>query len=327
MFFNKNTPAPKNVFAHLTSPNKNAPSTAHFNPGKFSSGLTEDRYPEGFPKGVALNMKKTKVVEWLRKKHNTDEAAMDLADRLEGCKKNDRCLSPACVKCSQAAKTFATKVVRKFLAAHPDRNKIVCVSVVPADGEVAKGKLSSQQHARNVRRWKEALGRAGVGWFVGAADWSFNEHTDDRYEHGWQQHLYGFTGTDDLKQLKKKLKKQFPASDAIPRPVQVKPWDGDKKAIRYMLKTDFRRRIGTDEGQRCEKDSTEKRECRATDKQPLRSSQKLELLLHLDQIGLSSRFLMRWLQFVLLGGSGWTIVNRAPKGRMRGNGKKRRFGA
>jgi hypothetical protein len=26
-------------------------------------------------------------------------------------------------------------------------------------------------------RWKEALGRAGVTWFIGATDWSFNEHT------------------------------------------------------------------------------------------------------------------------------------------------------
>jgi hypothetical protein len=88
-----------------------------------------------------------------------------------------------------------------------------------------------------------------------------------------------------------------------------------------MLKSDFRRRIGTDEGERFGKDGTGKRECRATDKQPLRSSQKHELLLHLDEIGLQGRFLMKWLQFVHLGGSGWTIVDRAPKGRMRGPAK------
>jgi hypothetical protein len=292
-----------------------------FNPGRFASGLTEDRYPKGLGKGVALNVEQIDLVEWLRKKHRTDEAAMDLADRLESCKRNRRCLSPACVKCSYVAKVFATKVVRKFLANHPEHDKIVCVSVVPADGMISKGKLSSDQHARNVRRWKEALGRAGVTWFLGATDWSFNEHTDDRYPPSWQEHFYGFTVTDDPKQLKKKLKKQFRATDAIPRPVQVKVWDGEKTAVRYMLKSDFRRRIGTDEGERFEKDSSEKRECRATDKQPLRSSQKHELLLHLDEIGLQGRFLMKWLQFVHLGGSGWTIVDRAPKGRMRGPAK------
>jgi hypothetical protein len=225
-----------------------------FNPGRFSSALTENYYPKGLGLGVRLGVQQIDLVEWLRKKYKTDEAAMNLAGRLDGCKRNRRCLSAACVKCSHAAKVFAAK--------------IVCVSVVPADGEIAKGKLSSDQHQRNIRRWKEALGRAGVTWFVGATDWSFNEHTDDRYEPSWQEHFYGFTVTDDPKLLKKKLKKQFRATDAIPRPVQVKAWDGDKKAVRYMLKTDFRRRIGTDEGERFEKDSSEKRECRATTSSP-----------------------------------------------------------
>jgi hypothetical protein len=185
-----------------------------FNPGRFSSALTEQYYPKGFGAG-GLGVEQMKLVEWLRKKHGTDEAAIDLADRLDGCKPKRRCLSPACVKCSYVAKTFATKVVRKFLADHPEHDKIVCVSVVPADGMIPKGELSSDQHQRNIRRWKEALGRAGVTWFVGATDWSFNEHTDDRYEPSWLEHFYGFTVTGDPKLLKKKLKEQFPASDGV----------------------------------------------------------------------------------------------------------------
>jgi hypothetical protein len=193
--------------------------------------------------------------------------------------------------------------------------------VVPPDGMTPQGKLSADQHQRNIRRWKEALGRAGVTWFVGATDWSFNEHTDGRYDPSWQEHFYGFTATDDPKRLKKRLKEQFRATDAIPRPVQVKVWDGNQTPIEYMLKPIFWRRIGTDEGQRCEKDSTEKRECRATDKQPLRKAEKHELRMHLDEIGIQGRFVMRWLQFVNVGSSGWTIVDRAPNGRMHGNGR------
>jgi hypothetical protein len=74
-----------------------------------------------------------------------------------------------------------TEVALPYLRAHPDRNKIVCVSGVPADGMVMPGQLSVPQHVRNRRRWKERLGRARVQWFLGATDWSFNEHAQDRY--------------------------------------------------------------------------------------------------------------------------------------------------
>jgi hypothetical protein len=43
----------------------------------------------------------------------------------------------------------------------PELNRIVVVTVVPSDGEIKKGKLTVDQHQRNVRRWKERLGRAG----------------------------------------------------------------------------------------------------------------------------------------------------------------------
>jgi hypothetical protein len=197
-------------------------------------------------------------------------------------------------------------------------NTIVCLSVVPADGIVAPGQLSPAQHQRNVRRWKEALGRAGVTRFIGGSDWSFNEHEDGRYQPHWAHHFYGFTATTDPDDLKKRLQAQFPKTDAIPRPVKVQEWDGKKKAIRYMAKSEFFRRIGSDDGQRFNKATGKKRSCHATDKQPLRSSQKRELLLHLDQIGLQGRLILRWVQILHLGVAGSAVVERGPKRRGRG---------
>src|SRR5262249_16187459 len=156
---------------------------------------TEDWYPKGWGQGVAHSVEQDELVAWLRKKHKDDEASVDLADRLEACKKNDRCFSAGCIKCSHAPKTFATKVAQEFLQHQPDSTEIGCVSVVPSNGVILSGELAVEQHQRNVRRWKEALGRAGVTWFLGATDWSFNEHTDDRYEPAWQEHFYGFTAT------------------------------------------------------------------------------------------------------------------------------------
>ena len=150
-------------------------------------------------------------------------------------------------------------------------------------------------------------------WFIGGSDWSFNEHDEDRYQPHWSHHLYGFAATTDPEELKKALQRQFPKSDAIPRPVKVQVWDGKKRPIRYMLKPEFWRRIGTDDGERFDKANGEQRSCRATDKQPLRSSRKRELLLHLDEIGLQGRLVMRWLQIVHLGPAGSAVVERGPK--------------
>ena len=207
-----------------------------------------------------------------------------------------------------------TEVARKFLKEQPSSDTIVCVSIVPADGASKPGKLSQDQHARNVRRWKAALGRAGVTWFIGGSDWSFNEHDEDRYPGHWSHHLYGFAATTEPEELKKALQRQFPKTDVIPRPVKVQVWDGQKRPIRYMLKPEFWRRIGTDDAQRFDKTNSGQRSCRATDKQPLPSSRKRELLLHLDQIGLQGRLVMRWLQIVHLGVAGSAVVERGPKG-------------
>jgi hypothetical protein len=126
--------------------------------------------------------------------------------------------------------------------------------------------------------------------------------------------------TTDPDDRKKRLQAQFPKTDVIPRPVKVQEWDGKKKPIRYMAKSKFFRRIGSDEGERFNKANGNNRSCRATDKQPLRSSQKRELLLHLDQIGLQGRLMLRWVQILHLGTAGSAVVERGPNGRVRGKG-------
>jgi hypothetical protein len=261
-----------------------------------------------------LKRERKDLVTRLRKKVNGKQAAIELADKLDGCKPNARCKSAACPECSHAARQLVTQVARRFLSDQPSSETIVCLSIVPADGASKPGTLTKDQHARNVRRWKEALGRAGVPWFIGGSDWSFNEHDKDRYPAHWSHHLYGFAATTDPEELKRALQRRFPKSDAIPRPVKVLVWDGEKRPIRYMVKSKFWRRIGTDDGERFDKTNREQRSCRATDKQPLPSARKRELLLHLDEIGLQGRLVLRWLQIVHLGVAGSAVVERKPKG-------------
>jgi hypothetical protein len=238
----------------------------------------------------------------LRKKYKEDQRCLALADKLEGCKHNHRCKSPACPECDYAARQLLTTTIKKYLDDQVRAgNKIACVSIVPADGITNPGQLSPVQHEREVRRWKDQLGRAGVTWFIGGSDWSFNEHEDNRYPRHISHHFYGFTATTDLDDLKKRLQAQFPKSDAIPRPVKVQVWDGKKRPIRYMMKAKFYRRIGSDEGERFNKANGKHRSCKDTDKQPLRSSQKRDLLLHLDEIGFQGRLMLKWVQILSRG--------------------------
>jgi hypothetical protein len=284
-----------------------------FNPARFIDQLDEVWYARDWGEGLDLKHDRKELVEGLRKKKD-DKSRLALADKLENCKPNNRCRLGPCPECSYAAQQLVTAVTLNFLQKQPSSETIVCVSIVPADGASKPGELSLAQHQRNVRRWKEILGRAGVPWFIGASDWSFNEHDRGRYQPHWSQHFYGFTATTDLEDLKQRLQHQFPKSDAVPRPVKLQEWDGKKKALRYMLKAEFWRRIGTDEGERFDKTHGEQRSCRATDKQPLPSARKRELLLHLDEIGLQGRLMLRWLQIVHLGPAGSAVVERGPRG-------------
>jgi hypothetical protein len=296
-----------------------SPSTS-FNPARFVDLIKEDDY-RVWTSGVALRKERSELIDWLRNKYKDNQACQSLANKLDACKRNARCKSAACPECSAAARDLVTEVARKFLKEKAKTATIVCVSIVPADGTSNRGQLSlAHQHQRNVRRWKDALGRAGVTWFVGGSDWSFNEHKDERYPRHISHHFYGFTATDDLQSLKRDLQEQFPKTDAVPRPVKVQEWDGKKRPIRYMMKAKFFRRIGSDEGERFNKANGNNRSCRATDKQPLKSSQRRELLLHLDQIGLQGRLVLRWLQILHLGTAGSAVVERGPNGRMRAKG-------
>jgi hypothetical protein len=288
------------------------------NPGSFTGGLDELFYQH---RAQRLQKQREQVIEWLEKKWKADNACIALAGKQGNCQPGLRCTSPACPECSMAAQRLFTTIVEQFLKQAPDGNKLVSVTIVPADGQCQPGQLSPYQHERNIRRWKAALERAGVTWFIGGSDWSFNEHKTGRYQPHWSHHMCGITEIDDPADLKRRLLEQFPATNAIPRPVKVQVWDGSRRALRYAMKRRFWRRIGGDDGQRHDKRNNRVRTCRVTDKQPLRSKERRELLLHLDQIGLTGRLFLRWVQFANLRGSGPAIVKRVPKGRSRVSGQ------
>jgi hypothetical protein len=289
------------------------------NPSSFSDALTKNYYAKKLATRKMLNRDREKRVDWLRKKAKHNERAQALADKLETCRPKRRCKSGACPQCAHAAQRLFARTTRRHLKG---KVRVVCVSIVPANDTLNPGSLSLSEQERFVRRNKEKIGRAHEGFFIGAVDWTLNEHLQQKHQPYWCPHIHGITTTKNLKRLRRKLKRQFPRSDLIFRPITVREWDEHFAALRYPFKSRFQRRISTDKGERFDKRTGENRKCRDTDSQPLRSRHRLELLLHLDAIGIAGQLLLRRLQFMNLRDTGPTFVDPLSRVRHRRNEKK-----
>ncbi len=173
---------------------------------------------------------------------------------------------------------------------------MVAITIVLPSAVAKLGALDQFDVANLERRFKYLFDKAGLAWVVGCLDYSVNFHKDGNYEPHWSVHLHGFTVTDDLRALRTSLIKVIEKTDAVPRPVMILPWDGSKKATRYVVKTSFYRRQGIDNAQRFNPDTQKTRKSRATNRQRLLSSERLELALHLHAIGWQGRLFMRHAQ-------------------------------
>ena len=73
----------------------------------------------------------------------------------------------------------------------------------------------------------------------------------------------------------------------------VKEWDGDSRVFAYIFKANFSRRISVANTKRFNKKTGENRFCRGTTYERLRVSERIELALYLDAVGLDGRLLFR----------------------------------
>lgn len=267
-----------------------------FNPSRLEDIVPESAYRTG-ETGKALVKERERLVVWLKSPRRKDQTGCNaLADRLDPCRPYARCRSAACPECSKAAQKHLAKALKGFLRYDTDfPAEFVCVSVIPADGVARPRDLHSLVPTLAIRRWREKLAKIDIPFFVGGIDVSFNEHKEGRYKRHWSVHFWGFTATTDIDQLKDDLKALFPKTDAILRPVKVKVWDGRAKALRYVLKTEFRRRIGVEKRVAKNADGTP-RASRGTVYDRIRSRHREQLLLYLDKNGLQSRLLLRSVQ-------------------------------
>ena len=75
-------------------------------------------------------------------------------------------------------------------------------------------------HDRFIRRTKDKIGRAGISTLIGAVDWSFNEDKDSNRKR-WSTHVHAVIPDGDPESIRKNLKKQFPGSRDVRKPVLI----------------------------------------------------------------------------------------------------------
>jgi hypothetical protein len=255
--------------------------------------------------------KQLQTLKWLQKQGKQNKQAMELANKLEGCTGRRLCESLACPRCAEKLQHEFAAALGRFLEKRQRRGgSVVCMTIALPSLTIPAGELAKLDLPKAKRQYQRRLNRSKVGVVIGAWDYSFNEHKTNRYAPAWLMHLHGMAITDDPEGLKRRLQKQFPRSDAVPRPVKVQVWDGRKNALYYLLKSRFDRRVGMHKGERFNVKTGKPRQCRVTSQQRLRAAERLELLLRLDGIGRGGRLFLRKVQ-MRRGRAGLSIVRLA----------------
>jgi hypothetical protein len=177
------------------------------------------------------------------------------------------------------------------------------------------GVLAEWRIERAHRFYTDCLGKAKVLRGVAVLEVGLVEHQDGRYPRQWLPQLHGLLFTHDPDGLKKRLKRVFPATDMVPRPVVMKPWDGNGRYLRYCHKLETRCRVGVDVATRYDLRRGKPRKCRATETRKLTPEERLDLLIFYDRISLDSRILTKGAQLRLTSEGCRMIRLRRPKRR------------
>ena len=204
--------------------------------------------------------------------------------RLSYCSDQHRCFSGGCPECARLFQRALVRGVRRFFRKNvPKGHKLVAISLVPAEARIPPGDLAEFDIDNFLRRTKSKLKRAGLQVGIGAADFSFNQDRDGKYEAHWCPHVYIIGWTRNAEGLKKSLKKLFHADKgAVRKPTTVTDIEPKYWRISYAFKWQFQQRLAYF-------DAVKQR--RNTDKLRLQTAHQVELCTFLDRVGLAKRLI------------------------------------
>jgi hypothetical protein len=216
-----------------------------------------------------------------------------LAAKLRGCSPKHRCGSPACFQCACAEQVLLASITERFTETFADKFDVAFVTIIPPGYQVAVGGLRHFDVDNFKRRLRDGLAMTNAICAVGALDLTLNEDRNAMFDPHWAPHAHLFVVTDDMAELEYDLRAKFPRSEEAPKPVVVKPLNGDPGVFSYIYEAEFARRITIHAARRFDRRSGTTRLCRATTYDRLRASEAVEAALFLEALGLGGRMLLR----------------------------------
>jgi hypothetical protein len=254
------------------------------------------------PSAEEMYEERLRRIKFLRKHGRIFPDAAAVADRLESCEPGRRCLSGACPECGRLFQRWFVRRSGKFIAKHimRDENELIAVSIIPRDAVRQLRKLHTVDIVNLQRRLKYALGKTHINIALGAIDFSFNEDREGKYEAFWCPHFYLITSSREKSALGEQLRTIFQRAIEIPKPVLISSFRNISERRSYALKIKFNRRIGYNQFKNT---ISEVRKCRNAGSDELRATERLELFIFLDQIGLADRVIFRGAKPVVKSGT------------------------
>ena len=231
-----------------------------------------------------------KQIRFLRKHGKTDLELLLIADCLEQCEPRNRCCAGACPECSRLFQRFYVRNSKRpiqDIIAYEGR-ELIAICIIPLSALVRPGQLNNFSIRNFHRRIKSALGSVGIKSAIGGVDFSFNEDREQKWNPIICVHPYLITATDDRNKLRRALKKIYPKTNEVPRPIKLPLFENKASRRSYSLKITFDLRISC---YKIRKGQTTKSRNTSTDK--LRVDQRIELYKYLHQIGLAARIIFR----------------------------------
>jgi hypothetical protein len=235
------------------------------------------------------------------------QAASRLARKLARCSANRHCGSLACPLCRRAQQRWFVAAMWEHVIVATSPYCIV--TIVPGIrlniGDIdIRPKLS-----RLWRRLGRTFDEAGIRDVVAVLDISANEHHDDAFRPHYCLHVWCLIPRQQAVAARTFLGRAFPPTPTISRPVLAQSFNGDPRAFAYAMKPTFYRRVTYPRVLDADGSTRHRQFCKP---RRLRVAQHGELMLMLDQLQLSDRFLLRGARFE---GDGIVSTSACARGR------------
>jgi hypothetical protein len=122
-------------------------------------------------------------------------------------------------------------------------DQIVAFSAVLREEKYPSGALHNADLKQINERVQRRHQRATLPLVFTGVDVSYNEDSEGRWQPHWQLQVYGVCLGFDMGEVRARLAKQYPANDTTPRPLRVRQCKQLGKALSYMIKPFFGRRV------------------------------------------------------------------------------------